>query len=404
MHLDATSTNHSPLARLGIDRLLSDESDLLTGRVALYTHLPATCGNGCPSSEALHALLGDRLVALFSPEHGYYGQALAGDHVHSSTHPAWSIPIHSLYGEQRAPSVEMLAGIDTIVVDLQDLGLRCYTYVASLQLLLEAVAGTGRRVIIADRPIPSAEAIDGPLGVPAFRSFVGMLPGPMLYAMTPGEAARFLVAQLALAVDLHVVPVDGYDRTWRSVRGAVPWVAPSPSIVSLESALTYPALVFSEAFPQFNHGQGTALPFQLIGGDALSVPATLEALPDLSAQGLSANPIWYIPAGATSPIQGIRLLVTHPHSYRPITASLQIVAALQQAIGTETLWDDTASRPEFFDKLYATDEVRQALRAGEAPCRIAASWESTQAPFVEAREQALLYRRADATDAIPREA
>jgi uncharacterized protein YbbC (DUF1343 family) len=381
---------------MGIDRLLTDQPELLRGRVALYSHLPATCANGCPSSQALHDVLGERLVAILSPEHGYYGQALAGDHVHSSTHPDWAIPIHSLYGEHRSPSAAMLAGIDTIVVDLQDLGIRCYTYVASLQLLLEAVAGSGQRVIVADRPIPAASSIDGPMLDSAFSSFVGMLPAPMLYGMTPGEAARFIVAQLDLDVELHVVPVDGYDRTWGSVQGAAPWVAPSPSIVSLESALTYPALVFSEAFPQFNHGQGTALPFQLLGGDAFEAAAVIEALPDLTPLGLTAHPLWYIPAGQTTPISGIRLLVTRPENYRPIEASLQLIAALQQIHGVEALWGAQASRPEFVDKLYGTDRVRVALMAGESPQQIAATWAPAYTAFADAREAALLYRTAPA--------
>jgi len=397
MHTEPT-THPPPRARAGIDRLLNEELDCLTGRVALYSHLPATCANGCPTAQALHAALGDRLVAILSPEHGYYGQALAGDHVHSSAHPAWNIPIHSLYGAQRAPSEEMLADIDTIVVDLQDLGLRCYTYVSSLRLLLEAVAGTGRRVVIADRPIPCADTIDGPMLDDAFSSFVGLLPAPMLYGMTPGEAARFLVAERALAVDLHVVPVDHYDRSWATGRTAAPWVAPSPSIVSVESALTYPALVFSEAFPQFNHGQGTALPFQLLGGAGLDVAATLDALGDLAPLGLAAHPLWYVPAGATEPIHGLRLLATQPHCYRPITASLHIIAALQQSVGIDRLWQAPTSRPDFFDQLYGTDQVRRALQAGHTPRHITASWEQAQAPFAKARNAALLYHpTSDAT-------
>ena len=379
--------------RVGSDVLLGGRVNRLTGRrVLLLSHIAAVGADGCLTAERLHRVCGANLVGLMGPEHGFLGAAGAGVACRSTRHPDWRIPVHSLYGETRKPTPRMLRGADVLLIDMQDIATRCYTYVSTLQLALQAASENGLPVIVADRPIPLPNTVDGPIRDARFSSFVGLVDTPLAYGMTPGETAQWIAAHLSLDLDLTVARMAGYRRQPGRDASWPPWVPPSPAMLSWESARCFPTTVCFEAIPAVDHGRGTNLPFQLVGAPWIRGEALAEALNDRRLPGVRFHAHRY-DAQPRQPtphvVQGVRLTVTDPDRFLPAVTSVHLVDALQRLYGRRRVW--RGSRPEWFDKLFATDTVRKALLNGEAPDRIAATWQPGLRRFKRSRRKALLY-------------
>ncbi len=380
----------------GIDVLLLRHPDWLRGRrFGLITHQAALGANGLSSAHLLRASCGSSLAALFGPEHGFYGTEGAGELTKAAVHQSWHIPIHSLYGKARKPTQAMLEGLDALVFDLQDIGVRCYTYGSTLRLAMEAAAEAGLRFIVADRPVPLPNTFDGPITEPELESFVAMMPAPLCTGMTPGETALLLKNELALKLDLRVARMRGYRRSPFRPAASPPWIPPSPGIASWESAACYPATVFTEAFPAISCGRRSPLPFQLIAGPANAELEIANALQQLRLPGLTMQPYRFKPAwgdGSERAHDGVRLLITDHALFRPALAGVAILHVIQKIIGKKRLWSAKGARPEWFDKLYGADAVRRALIAGKSPSAIAKTWEPGLRRFEPARKKRLLYR------------
>lgn len=370
----------------GITNLLTTQPELLCGRVGLLAHPASVNRAGVHASELLHQKLKRRLVALFGPEHGFYGRGGAGEELSDEKHPAWGIPIFSLYGKHRKPTAEMLDGIDTLVFDLQDIGVRCYTFVTTLRYAMEACAENRKRLIVCDRPVPLPNVVDGPLPEAGCESFVAGVPMPLVYGMTPGEAARFLKKELALDMDLRIARMRGYTRAaGRDDRG--PWISPSPGIRYWETSWTYPVTVFTEALPSLGCGRGDSQPFQVLTAPWMDAEKTARAFNRLRLRGLRATPVW-------NPQPGIRLEVSHPDRIQPFAAAVQALSLLQRMYGVGQIWNAPGTRPEWFDKLMGGPTVREALQKNKAPANIIAAARAGLSGFRRARAEALLYRRA----------
>jgi uncharacterized protein YbbC (DUF1343 family) len=381
---------------VGLNALRARRFDLLKGRrVGLLSHQAALTADGSTSAQLLRRALGSRLVALYGPEHGFFGQALAGEHTYTRRHPDWGIPVYSLYGARRKPAPEMLAGVDVMVCDLQDLGVRCYTYLATLRNMLEACAEAGVDVVVADRPIPLPLVVDGPMLDPAFASFVAPAPLPLVYGMTPAESARWMQASLGLKLNLTVAPMEGWRRADAAWDGARPaYVPPSPGIKAWESAMTYAATVFSEALPGIDCGRGTNLAFRVIGAPWLRAEAFCDHVAKLRLAGVTFRPYRYVAAVAPyagKELDGVRLTVTDPARFRPAQTSLAVLQALAGLYGPARVWRHKGVRPAWFDKLYGTDRARLLLKAGVQPETIASEWAAGRQAFDRARRRALLY-------------
>lgn len=379
----------------GLETLLGRHASWLRGcRVGLLSHQAAVNQNGATTAERLRDALGDRLVALFGPEHGYFGLAGAGVRTVSRPHPEWGIPVHSLYGEHRRPSREMLAGLDVVVVDFQDLGARCYTYLATLRRMLEAAGEAGVGVIVADRPVPLPGTVDGPPLDPAFRSFVADAAVPLAYGMTPGEAARWLRLHDGIDVDLRVAPCAGWRRPVARLPDAPEWIPPSPAIRTWESAQAYLATVFTEAVPSLDCGRATNLAFRVLGAPWLDAPALCTAFAREDLPGVALHPFRYT-AGAGpfdgQELAGVRISVTHPAAYRPVATSTALLDLVVRKHGAQAVWGCPGFRPDFFDKLYGSDRTRLALAAGTPWREVVAGWEPSLAAYRETRAAALLY-------------
>ena len=326
-----------------------------------------------PTGGILHERFGARLACLFSPEHGWFGLAAAGEKTGHETHPFWGIPVHSLYGETRRPTPAMLAGLGRLVLDLQDIGVRCYTYLATLKLVLEAAAEAQLPVTVLDRPIPLGGPVDGPRLTPEFASFVAPLDVPLCHGMTPGECATFIVRAENLDLDLTVIRLRDWSHADRA-----PWpnfVPPSPAIRSWDCAALYPATVFTEAYVSVDCDRFGALAFRVLGAPWLDAAGLLaETRDDLAACGIGARTIRYRPGGgayAGQVLDGLFLTIELPDIYLPVTAGARLFAAIMRRHPDELSKD---SRPEWLDKLSGSPELREALGDPTAFDALLARW------------------------------
>jgi uncharacterized protein YbbC (DUF1343 family) len=336
-----------------------------------------------PTAEILRREFPDRMQCLFSAEHGWYGFAAAGEKTAGEIHPVWNIPVHSLYGETRRPTPEMMQGLDRVVIDLQDIGARCYTYLATIKNMLEAAAEAKAAVTVLDRPIPLGGIVDGPMRDSAFASFVAPLDIPLCHGMTPGECARHIVREEALDVDLSVIRMKDWTHAERA-----PWanfMPPSPAIRSWDSAALYPATVFTEAYPSIDCDRHGSLSFRVIGAPWLDARRLIdEVSASVLSCGMSMRTIRYRPSGGPyqgQTLEGALLSVERPDAFLPVTAGATILASILRHHRTETEKD---SRPEWLDKLTGSTALRQSM-SEDSLDRLLQSWPDSREAYLASR-------------------
>lgn len=384
-----------PTFRLGMDVLLTDHQDWLSGqRVGLISHTAAIDHEGILSAGKLHKSPGVILSALFGPEHGFRGLAPAGAPTQDEAHSDWHIPIYSLYGINRKPTPAMLQNLDLLVVEFQDLGARPYTYVSTLALVLEAASENHIPVIMADRPIPLPRSADGPVTETPFKSFVAALPVPMQYGMTPAETAQWIQHHLLPDLDLRVAPMQGYACEGERQPSWPPWAPPSPRIQSWESASLFTCTVFGEALPALDYGSGTEMAFQLLGAPWLDRDRLGERLAGCNLSGIRFEPEDYhaqsgLYKGTT--IAGLRLIITDYSTFRPLATCVTLLENIIRLHGGDPLWSAPGTRLEWFDSLFGTAQVRQDLQSGQTSKGIIAQWQPALDDYKRTRQSCLLY-------------
>jgi uncharacterized protein YbbC (DUF1343 family) len=375
--------------RPGIDVLLTDSLALVRGRrVGLLTNQTGIDGAG---RDDLSRLLGAGITvtALFSPEHGFRG-VLDMENIGHGVDSATGLPLYSLYGDVLEPTPAMLARVDVIVVDLQDIGARTYTYVSTALRTLRAAARTGVDVVALDRPNPiGGTLMQGPVLDPAFASFVGMLPVPLRHGMTFGELLRLGNDVLGLGGRLTVVPVVGWRRDrWFDATG-LPWVRPSPNMPDLESAAHYPGLVLFES-TNLSVGRGTPIAFQVVAApwlDARGVAADLAGLPGVTLRDTVIAPMRptdHKYDGQRLP--ALRFRVTDRRVYDAAHLAARLLAALVRR-QPDSLRIDSLG----FDRRAGTDRLRRAIVAGVPADSVAAGWRDALDRFAAVRRPYLLY-------------
>ena len=371
----------------GVTVLVRDSLHLIRGkRVGLITNHTGRDAAGTSSIDLLAHAPGVRLVALFGPEHGLRGVAQAGETVASAVDSATGVPIFSLYGATNVPTAEMLADVDVLVYDIQDVGARTYTFAWTMALSADAAGRRGIPFIVCDRPVPiRGDVVNGNVLDTAFRSFVGQYPVALRYGLTPGELLRHLVRTKQVHATITVVPMLGWKRRMWYDETGLPWIAPSPNIRTLDAALLYPGTVLVEG-TNMSEGRGTDAPFQLIGAPWLtdagalarllsSMPATKGARIDSVSRTIGAGQKL---AGQTIPM--LRITVTQRDSVNPVRIGIAMLALIRQHHPTELVWRDA-----FMDKLTGSGTFRRDIdlslaRAG----RVIADWRY-QARTFEAR-------------------
>ncbi len=373
----------------GMDRLVEERADLLSGaRIALVCHPASMNRLFTHSAVLLRETLGDRLTCLLGPEHGFYGYGAAGERVEHEVHPLWRIPIYSLYGEAEQALTAMADCADVVVFDLQDIAVRCYTYVHTLRQLMEAATKYELRLVVTDRPVPFAACLDGPMLHADFESIIAPVPAPLVYGMTPGETARWLKAVLGLDLALDVVPVQGYARNDPRHRVWPSWHAPSPALRSWDCAMCYPATVYTEALPQLDCARATNMAFRVLRAEGMDAVALADALQARNVPGVLFAP--YHDVDRTD-WTGVQLRVTNPAVYQPVQTGIALLYEIQQQCGTDRLWRDDRTNARWFDRLMGTDQVRLMLQDGATPEAIVSDWAGQRAEFTAQRASALLY-------------
>jgi uncharacterized protein YbbC (DUF1343 family) len=308
------------------------------------------------------------------------------------------VPVYSLYSETREPTPEMLEGLDILVIDLQDVGTRVYTYIYTMANCLKGAAGAGVPVVVCDRPNPIGGVdVEGPVLEPGFESFVGLFPIPLRHGMTIGELARFFNERFGLGASLDVVTMDGWSRGRYWDATALPWVMPSPNMPTLDAAVVYPGQVLFEG-TQLSEGRGTTRPFELVGApwiDANRLAGTLNAygLPGVHFRPVYFEPTFHKFAGKTC--GGVQVHATDRSTFRPVLATAALLREFRAALPERFAWRDPPYEYEHektpIDILSGSSALRGQIEAGLDPRAIAASWDAGVADFMAVREQYLAY-------------
>ena len=343
------------------------------------------------------ALVGEQprchLAALFSPEHGIWGGVRAGVEIPSGVDRQGHIPIHSLYGETREPTHEMLVGLDVLVYDIQDVGARYYTFISTLLLAMKSAAEHGHDFIVLDRPNPiRGDCIEGNLLQPKFQSFVGVHPLPIRHGMTVGELARLFKAELDLDLRLEVVPMCGWTRSMWYDQTGLPWVPPSPNMPTLETATLYPGVCLIEG-TNLSEGRGTTKPFEWIGAPWLKAEKWAETLNDLSIPGVRFRPIHFTPTFskyANEGCHGVQIHIMDRETAKPTEIALHLISTALRDYPDRFEFRQSRGR-SFFDLLAGTDTLRLALMGGESPIKIVQGWQADVDAFANRRNPYLLY-------------
>jgi uncharacterized protein YbbC (DUF1343 family) len=370
----------------GIDVLEAENFAPLRGkRVGLITNQTGIDSAGRRTVDVLAHAPGLKLVALFSPEHGIAGVVDAP--VANSTDSATRLPVYSLFGETRRPTPEMLKDIDVLVFDMQDAGVRFYTYVTTMAYCMEAAAKDHILFVVLDRPDPlGGEAIEGPVLDPERTSFVGYFPMPVRYAMTLGELARMFNAENKIGADLRVVSMKGWRRGERFGETSIAWIAPSPNLRTPEAAFLYPGIEILQA-AGVSVGRGTERPFEMLGAPWIHAGELADALNARKIAGVSFAPVRFTPHDAPykdQECEGVTIHLGDAGLLRSMWMGLEIADTLRRMYPQQFQMEKMIA-------LLGSQATIERLSRGDDPANIEAGWSSELDRFRRMREKYLLY-------------
>lgn len=377
----------------GVDRI--DELAALTGndRLALLTHGAAVSRDGRRTAAILAADPRFHLTALWTPEHGFGGHVAAGEDVTDGRDDATGLPLFSLYGARRAPDAAMLAGVDTIIIDLLDVGARPYTYVSSVKAVMAAAAG--RRIIILDRPNPvGGTVVEGPVLDPALTSFVGAHPVALRHGMTLGELAMMINAEADIGARLEVMRVTGWrrdDGPAVMVDGRVPFMPPSPNLRAPSAILAYAGMVLFEG-TNVSEGRGTPRPFETIGAPWIKSGQLSEAILRERITGVDVDPMAFTPTTskyAGEACEGVALWVSDRRDFRAVTMALALLSIIARLYPRDFAF--LTGTPPFFDRLAGQSWLRDAILSAMPVSEMEGRWAAPLAEFMRRRAGFLLY-------------
>lgn len=365
---------HCQLVKPGIEVLAEDGFAPLKGkRVGLVTNPSGVDRNLVSTIDILFNAPEVNLVALFGPEHGVRGDVYAGGKIKDSVDPVTGLPVYSLYGSTRKPTPQMLDSLDVVVYDIQDVGVRSYTFISTLGLVMEACAPLGIEVMVLDRPNPlGGRKIEGCYVEQPFNSFVSQYRIPYVYGLTVGELARLINEeglnrgqkgdQEPVRCKLTVIPMKGWERSMTYEKTGLPWVLPSPNIPFKDSPMYYAASgVCGELYGFMNIGVGYTLPFQVFGATWLDPQALKDKLETMGPEGVSFRTIWYKPfAGSLKGqlVGGLQFFFTDYEKARITEVQFHVMQALAQLYPDKKAFE-TANGIGLFDKVCGTDYVRK---------------------------------------------
>ncbi|HSW29939.1 MAG TPA: DUF1343 domain-containing protein [Longimicrobiales bacterium] len=385
--------------RLGTDRLADSLPSALVGKnVGLITNHSGADREGKSTIDILFGRTDMKLVALFAPEHGIRGE-LSGS-VENTTDSVTGLPVFSLHGETYQPTDEMMKGVDALVFDVQDVGVRQYTYPSTMAYGMKTAAEKKIPFVVLDRPTPvTGTIVEGNLLDTAFTSFVGFYPIASRHGMTVGELAKMFNEAFGIGCDLTVVPMEGWTRDLWIDETDLPWKKPSPNLPTLEGVYNYPGTVLFEG-TSLSEGRGTEKPFEYIGAPWLNAAAIADSMNALGLPGVRFEALDYTFAENARKYpgelaHGVRFVITDREAYRPIAASLLFMEMAKKMHPDDFTFRGRPAeggQPASFslDRLSGTDKTRAAIDAGTMR-ELLAQWEQDAARFIEMRKPYLLY-------------
>ena len=388
------------IARLGIDVLLDRDRRLVAGqRVGLVSNPASIDGAFRHTSDRLTDDPDVELAALFGPQHGFRSDVQ--DNMIETPHakdPRRRVPVYSLYSETREPTAEMLRDLDVLIVDLQDVGTRVYTYIYTMANCMRAAARHGVRVVVCDRPNPvGGVAVEGPTLRTHYASFVGQFPIPLRHGLTIGELARLFNDEFRINAALDVVPLEGWQRAMYFDETGLPWVMPSPNLPTLDSAIVYPGAVLFEG-TMLSEGRGTTRPFELVGapwidGDRLAHAMNARGLP-----GVHFRPVFFEPTfqkHARETCGGCQIHVLDRGRFEAVRTAVELIAEFRAQNPARYAWREPPYEYEHekapIDILYGSDRLRVAIDAGKRSNDLDSEWRTETDAFLHQRDKYLLY-------------
>jgi uncharacterized protein YbbC (DUF1343 family) len=391
----------------GLEVFVNNDSQvqsLAQGRVALLCHSASVDRNFTLSLIHLKKILGQRLIKIFGPQHGFVTDVQdnmieTGDYIH----PYFKIPVHSLYGETRIPTDQMLKDIDTLIVDLQDIGTRVYTYITTLALTMEACAKKGIRVIVFDRPNPiGGEWIEGNILEPEWRSFVGHHPIPMRHGMTMGEIGLLQKKLYTPDSDYHVVTMKNWKRSFFWDETGLPWVNPSPNLATMDSAYTFPGTVLFEG-TNISEGRGTTRSLEILGAPGIEPFALLDSieteLKEWDFQGVTLRAANFFPMfqkHAQTACGGFQIHVTNPKQFASWRFGLFMLKTFYKQTEFKFKWNDMPYEYQFknlaIDYINGSQKIRQWVEDNGDLEQLNQIVSIKENQFKDLREDCLLYK------------
>lgn len=368
------------MVKTGLDVLLADHLGELKGsRVGIVANHASVTRDLTHISDALSAA-GVTIGALFGPEHGARGDIADGELIGDTVDERLGVPVYSLYGQTRSPSPESLEKIDVMIVDLQDVGARFYTFLYTMSHVMAACGEHGGPVWVLDRPNPiSGLNADGPMLEPEFSSFVGMYSIPMRHGLTVGELARLFRSRFGVECDLRVVEMRGWSRDMWFDQTGLPWVMPSPNMPTVDTAAVYPGLCLIEG-TNASEARGTVRPFEMFGAPWVDPRELKQTLVGYELPGVAFREAFFTPNASKfkgNRCAGVQVYITDRRSFRPPMTGVAAICALNKLYaGDFEFRQPSAHGKRFFDLLSGCSWVREAIQAGEPPKAIAQRWEA----------------------------
>jgi len=393
--------------RTGLDIVVAGGFSEFKGkRVGIITNHTGINREGRHIADLFKQAAGVELVALFGPEHGIRGDTEAGGKVATGVDAKTGVTVHSLYGETREPTPEMLKNVEVLIFDVQDVGARFYTYISTMALAMEAAAELRIPFYVLDRPNPIGNLVEGPVLDPAHRSFVGIHPIALRHGMTVGELAQMFNDEgwlqtgsketpQTIKADLRIIKMDGWRRDLLFDETGLPWISPSPNMTALATALVYPGTCLLEA-TNFSEGRGTNLPFEKVGAPWLDSNKLIEKLRGRVA-GVELRPIDFIPLDipgkARNPkfngtaCRGIQIDVTQPRTFQSVAFGINLLCALQELYPKQFVIKENSMA-----RLSGQSWVAKMISSGKKPEAILERIEKETKGFRELRQKYLLYK------------
>ncbi len=402
----AAFTLSAQTVKTGIEVLRDRDFDVLKGkRVGLVTNPSGVDRDLVSTIDILHSAPEIELVALYGPEHGVRGDVYAGGKISDTIDPKTGLPVYSLYGSTRKPTSEMLKGVDVMVYDIQDVGVRSYTFISTLGLVMEACAPLGIEVVVLDRPNPlGGNKIEGCCVEQPFNSFVSQYRIPYIYGLTVGELARMINDeglnkgqkgdQPAVRCKLTVVPMEGWKRDMLYADTGLPWVLPSPNIPFSDSPMYYAASgICGELYGFLNIGIGYTLPFQVFGAVWMDPERLKDKLESYEIPGVSFRTIWYKPFSGSLKGQlvgGLQFFFTDYANARLTEVQFHVMQAVAELYPSKRGFE-VAGGVGLFDKVCGTDYVRRKFSKGYKVEDIKAYWRKDEDSFRDLSQKYHIY-------------